>query len=71
MQAYSIVLQTIKLALKYVITTIPHQHFTNLSYRKDLACKAQDFGVETCLVRDAGRTQIAPGSRTVLGIGPG
>ncbi|CAF1543725.1 unnamed protein product, partial [Rotaria sordida] len=24
----------------------------------------------TCLIRDAGRTQIEPGSKTVLGIGP-
>jgi len=33
--------------------------------------RAEDFGLITCLIRDAGRTQIAPGSKTVLGIGPG
>ena len=29
------------------------------------------MGLEVCLIRDAGRTQIAPGSKTVLGVGPG
>lgn len=38
---------------------------------KELANKATSLGIETCVVRDAGRTQIAPGSKTVLGIGPG
>ena len=40
-------------------------------YSKELAQKARSFGLETCLIRDAGRTQIAPGSKTVLGVGPG
>ncbi|XP_028400742.1 peptidyl-tRNA hydrolase 2, mitochondrial-like [Dendronephthya gigantea] len=38
---------------------------------RELARKARGYGIETCLISDAGRTQIAPGSRTVLGIGPG
>jgi len=29
------------------------------------------MGLEVCVIRDAGRTQIAPGSKTVLGVGPG
>lgn len=33
-----------------------------------MACKQ---GLITSLVRDAGRTQVASGSKTVLGIGPG
>jgi PTH2 family peptidyl-tRNA hydrolase len=37
----------------------------------ELATKARSQGLITSLVCDAGRTQIAPGSRTVLGIGPG
>ena len=31
---------------------------------------ARTKGLVTCLVRDAGRTQIAPNSKTVLAIGP-
>ncbi|XP_061754199.1 peptidyl-tRNA hydrolase 2, mitochondrial [Nerophis ophidion] len=32
---------------------------------------ANEVGLPVSLIQDAGRTQIAPGSRTVLGIGPG
>lgn len=32
--------------------------------------QARAKGMTCCLVRDAGRTQIAPGSKTVLAIGP-
>ena len=35
-----------------------------------LARAAEDAGIFTYLVVDAGRTQIAPGSRTVLAVGP-
>lgn len=33
--------------------------------------KARVYGLLTSIVRDAGRTQVAPGSKTVLAIGPG
>lgn len=33
--------------------------------------KAKALGLPVSLIQDAGRTQIAPGSRTVLGVGPG
>lgn len=33
--------------------------------------KALSMGLNASVVRDAGRTQIAPGSKTVLAIGPG
>ncbi|XP_046335129.2 peptidyl-tRNA hydrolase 2, mitochondrial-like [Haliotis rufescens] len=36
-----------------------------------LAKSAQSAGLTTSIIQDAGRTQIAPGSRTVLGVGPG
>lgn len=36
----------------------------------DLERKAIDCGLPTMLIVDAGRTQIAPNSKTVLGIGP-
>lgn len=36
-----------------------------------LAAAAKEAGLPLYLVTDAGRTQIAAGSRTVLGIGPG
>jgi len=36
----------------------------------DIARKAAERDIPTCLVEDAGRTQIAAGSRTVLGLGP-
>lgn len=35
-----------------------------------LASHARSKGLITSLVRDAGRTQLAPGTRTVLGVGP-
>lgn len=37
----------------------------------ELLTRAKEFGLPVSLIQDAGRTQIAPGSRTVLGIGPG
>lgn len=37
----------------------------------DLLTQARELGLTVSLIQDAGRTQIAPGSRTVLGIGPG
>lgn len=37
----------------------------------DLLGHAKDVGLPVSLIQDAGRTQIAPGSRTVLGVGPG
>ncbi|KXJ21522.1 Peptidyl-tRNA hydrolase 2, mitochondrial [Exaiptasia diaphana] len=37
----------------------------------ELARKGRAKGLETCVISDAGRTQIAPGSKTVLGVGPG
>merc|ERR1711890_156881 len=36
-----------------------------------LAGLAKEAGLVTAVVRDAGRTQVEPGSFTVLGIGPG
>jgi peptidyl-tRNA hydrolase len=35
-----------------------------------IAARAMERGIPICLVEDAGRTQIAAGSRTVLGLGP-
>ncbi|XP_064392554.1 peptidyl-tRNA hydrolase 2, mitochondrial-like [Halichondria panicea] len=37
----------------------------------DVRQHARELGLNTHVVRDAGRTQIAPGSKTVLCIGPG
>jgi len=36
----------------------------------EIAAKAYSRGIPVYLVEDAGRTQIAAGSRTVLGLGP-
>lgn len=36
-----------------------------------LLSHAKEVGLPVSLIQDAGRTQIAPGSRTVLGVGPG
>lgn len=35
-----------------------------------LAAEAESLGIVTCIIHDAGRTQIERGSPTVLGIGP-
>ncbi|KAK2828825.1 hypothetical protein Q5P01_019859 [Channa striata] len=37
----------------------------------NLLSHAKEVGLPVSLIQDAGRTQIAPGSRTVLGVGPG
>ncbi|KAG0717659.1 Peptidyl-tRNA hydrolase 2, mitochondrial [Chionoecetes opilio] len=37
----------------------------------DLSALAREVGLRVSIIQDAGRTQIAPGSRTVVGIGPG
>lgn len=37
----------------------------------ELLSHAKMLGLTVSLIQDAGRTQIAPGSQTVLGIGPG
>ncbi|XP_053310571.1 peptidyl-tRNA hydrolase 2, mitochondrial [Spea bombifrons] len=37
----------------------------------ELLRHAKELGLTISLIQDAGRTQIAPGSRTVLGVGPG
>ena len=37
----------------------------------ELYRKARENGLPCDLIVDAGRTQIAPGSKTVVGIGPG
>jgi PTH2 family peptidyl-tRNA hydrolase len=37
----------------------------------ELLTHAKMLGLTVSLIQDAGRTQIEPGSRTVLGIGPG
>ena len=42
-----------------------------LCFREEVAGGARRLGLSVYLVADAGRTQIAPGSRTVLSVGPG
>ena len=37
----------------------------------ELKRKADQMGLTTCIVHDAGRTQVEEGTATVLGIGPG
>lgn len=37
----------------------------------ELQAIALSLGLPAQTIQDAGRTQIAPGSRTVLGVGPG
>ncbi|XP_064619956.1 peptidyl-tRNA hydrolase 2, mitochondrial-like [Lineus longissimus] len=37
----------------------------------ELAKHARALGLTAAVIQDAGRTQIAPGSKTVLGVGPG
>lgn len=36
-----------------------------------LAQRARDLNLCARTIQDAGRTQVAPGSKTILGIGPG
>ncbi|XP_049800019.1 peptidyl-tRNA hydrolase 2, mitochondrial-like [Schistocerca nitens] len=37
----------------------------------ELKRRAEELNLVSCLIRDAGRTQLEPGCATVLGIGPG
>ena len=41
------------------------------NFSLELAAKAFSLDLDVVVIRDAGRTQIAPGSKTVLGLGPG
>ncbi|CAG0882396.1 unnamed protein product [Darwinula stevensoni] len=41
------------------------------SILNELAVHARSLGLIVSIIRDAGRTQIAPNSKTVLGVGPG
>ena len=43
----------------------------NLNELQRLAGQAQSAGLVTHLVKDAGHTEVQPGTITVLGIGPG
>jgi peptidyl-tRNA hydrolase len=40
-------------------------------FRDEIEAKAKQAGIVTYLVLDAGRTQVASGSKTVLAVGPG
>ncbi len=40
-------------------------------FRLELQKHAKSLGLSAIIIKDAGRTQIAPGSKTVLAIGPG
>ena len=42
-----------------------------LNFSLELAAKAFSLNLDVVVIRDAGKTQIAPGSKTVLGLGPG
>lgn len=41
-----------------------------LPLQKQLARRAERAGLPVFMVADAGRTQVAPGSKTVLAVGP-
>lgn len=45
--------------------------FLKKTKRLKLEKEAKKIGLVTSVIQDAGRTQIAAGSRTVLAIGPG
>lgn len=53
-----------------LLPTTPHHH-TTTSPQAQLASQALQMGLPAYIVHDAGRTQIAAGSQTVLAIGPG
>jgi PTH2 family peptidyl-tRNA hydrolase len=38
---------------------------------ENIRALAMSLNLNFCVIKDAGRTQIAPGSKTVLAIGPG
>lgn len=42
----------------------------NEEHLQELWMKAKELGVMACPIRDAGRTQVDPGTVTVIGIGP-
>ena len=55
-----------------VYTKVPSWNFTfPMLYSFKVASDAASLGLNTHIVCDAGRTQIAPGSKTVICVGPG
>ena len=55
----------VKVALKI------DKSYDALEEMNKVVAKCKEMGVAYYLVEDAGRTQIEPGSRTVVGVGPG
>ena len=51
--------------LKIVLKTDSEEELQNLQI------KSKSLGLINCVIHDAGRTQLVPGTSTVLGIGPG
>jgi hypothetical protein len=60
-------------ALSLLVTLLltPHAHSAYIPRRLMLQVQARSLGLAANSIRDAGRTQIAAGSRTVLAVGPG
>ncbi len=56
---------------KVQIIWLPCTIFFHFLFSLALAEHAQAVGLTASVVQDAGRTQIAPGSKTVLAVGPG
>lgn len=51
--------------------SLSHTNTCTLHTSLQVSSSAASLGVNTHIVRDAGRTQIAAGSKTVLCVGPG
>ena len=57
--------------IKFKNSTKPNNKVPDESEMETIKAVAMSLNLNYCVIKDAGRTQIAPGSKTVLAIGPG
>ena len=71
MKAYLISPETIRESWQFYGQPTIITQVETLEHLKQLFQKGKTLGLSVAIIRDAGRTQVARGSETVVAIGPG